>query len=513
MPPLPPPPGFGGVWLTGPEAHTRASRISGPFRAEPTAYAVPRSVEEVGHLVEYARAEGVSIVPRGAGTGMPAGNLGPGIVVSLNEGLRQVGPVEGNRIRVEAGCTALQVEEAAEAADLTLPALPSSAQWCTVGGMVANNAAGARSFGHGPTSSRVVALEGILASGNHFVARRNDPAPGPFEGLARKLAPLERALPERIPLRKNSSGYAWDRYRKTDDPAQLLVGSEGTLALITAATLRLAPRPETRGVQLLPVGDPDQASELALEVAEIGAVACEFLGRRFLEVAELLEDPLLADLPAPPYALYLVEFEGSTDAVESGLEAARSLGRRMGIPGELGRLGSSDPDQVHRLWALRHRASPIIARQARFGRISTQFIEDSVVPPSRLGAYLTGLEEILGRHEIDAVIFGHAGDGNVHVNPLIEVEAPDWLQRVRRVLDETVELVAHLGGTLAGEHGDGRLRAPFMERIWGPEWSRLFREIKDHFDPLGCFNPGVIVPLPGQDPLNDFEPRPRSWPI
>ena len=113
---------------------------------------------------------------------------------------------------------------------------------------------------------------------------------------------------------------------------------------------------------------------------------------------------------------------------------------------------------------------------------------------------------------MDAVVFGHAGDGNVHVNPLVPVDAPGWEARVRAVLEGVVELVASLGGTLAGEHGDGRLRAPFLDRIWGPELSRLFRAMKGAMDPEGILNPGVVVPLPGQDPLEALHPRPRDWP-
>jgi FAD/FMN-containing dehydrogenase len=173
---------------------------------------------------------------------------------------------------------------------------------------------------------------------------------------------------------------------------------------------------------------------------------------------------------------------------------------------------ATNPEEARELWRLRKAASPIIAREAGQGRISTQFIEDSVVPVSRLGDYLSGLDRILNAARLDAVIFGHAGDGNVHVNPLVEIHRPDWEEQVRTVLDQVVDLVASLGGTLAGEHGDGRLRAPFMERIWGAELGRAFQSVKETLDPAGILNPGVVVPLPGQDPLEGLSPRARTHP-
>ena len=131
-----------------------------------------------------------------------------------------------------------------------------------------------------------------------------------------------------------------------------------------------------------------------------------------------------------------------------------------------------------------------------------QFIEDSVVPVERLAEYVRALRAILARHDLPAVIFGHAGDGNLHVNPLVDVHTEGWRDVVHRVLSEVAEAVRALGGTLAGEHGDGRLRAPFLEAIWGAELVTLFRGVKDAFDPRGILNPGVILPLPNQRPFD-----------
>jgi FAD/FMN-containing dehydrogenase len=442
---------------------------------------------------------------------MPGGNLGPGIVVSLAEGFREVGPVvpdvDGSgRIRVGAGVTAAEVEAAAAPLGLRFPPLPSSARWATIGGMAANNAAGARSFGRGAMAAWVESVEGITAFGEPFRAGPDDPFP---VALANRLP---TSLPERWPrVRKNSSGYGLDRWLASSNPAQLLVGSEGTLCIITSATLRLDRTPPARGVRLLPVAGPAQAAELAVAAEGLGAVACEFLGHRLLDMARLSDDPELGGIARGAWALFLLEFEGeTTPEVEDALDRAARVGEALDGPG----FATTDPRVAERLWALRQRASPLISDLARSGRVSTQFIEDSVVPPVALGRYLEGLDRVLADAGggMDAVVFGHAGDGNVHVNPLVDLSDPAWRDRVRSVLAAVVDLVAGLGGTLSGEHGDGRLRAPFLERIWGTDAVGEFRRVREAFDPHGVLNPGVILPLEGQDPLSGFQPRPRDWP-
>ncbi|TVP76909.1 MAG: FAD-binding oxidoreductase [Gemmatimonadales bacterium] len=528
------PHGFRGGWLTGDDAHRAAGRISGPFRLPADAklsWAEPRDLDDLVCLLEWSRREGRPLIARGGGTGMPGGNLGPGVVVSLQEGFGEVRPARassdgGGTMRVGSGVIAGRVEEVAASRGLTLPCLPSSAPWATIGGMVANNAAGARSFGHGAIHCWVEALEGVDANGTPFRCSREargalrgeggSTGCGADHGLEGRMESWEPGLlpgdPDAPPwpsLRKNSSGYALDRVAGGGGLLDLLVGSEGTLALLTGVTLRLAPAPGARGVHLLPAATSAHATELALAAADLGASACEFLGRSFMEIAGLEEDPVVGTLAREARALFLLEFEGTPEEVDQALDRARELGAGLDGPG----IGSREPELATALWELRRGASPMIAREARRGRVSTQFIEDCVVPPEQLGSYLEGLEQILAEADIDAVVFGHAGDGNVHVNPLVPVDEADWEPRVRRVLDQVVSLVTELGGTLAGEHGDGRLRAPFLQRIWGPRWAREFRELKEHFDPEGRLNPGVILPLEGQDPLANLAPRPRSWPV
>lgn len=524
--------------LRGRDAESSASLVSGPFRARPSAFVSPADAADLSLLVRWAADHGVALTPRGAGTGMPGGNLGPSVVVALGEGFGGIEPLAGRpgTFRAGAATVAAHLEAAARESGRFVPPLPSSARWCTLGGMAANNAAGARSFRHGPAAAWITALEGVDAAGEPFRVERRDrgslsgtahaweeedrpshPEEASTAGSSRfdlPLPPLDLARgtdgrPAGWPrVRKNSSGYALDRFLPARDPLQLLVGSEGTLGILTALEWRTAPLPAERGVALLPADSPEDLVRIALAAPELGATACEFLGRRFLEMAGLVHDPEVGALARDAYALVLLEVDGAADEVRAGLDASRALGRSGAGPG----IATPSPERAARLWALRHAASPTIARRAGRGLISTQFIEDSVVPVGRLAEYLTGLDEILSDSGFDAVVFGHAGDGNVHVNPLVDTRSADWEARVRSTLEQVVDMVSRLGGTLAGEHGDGRLRAPFLERVWGPHLTDAFRRIKNHFDPEGILNPGVVLPTRGQDPLEGFVPRPRLHP-
>ena len=494
---LPAPPAFRGTFAQEGPAVRDASGASGPFRIEPVAVAGPTDADDVVRLVEWARAEGVPLVPRGAGTGMPGGNVGRGVSVDLTA-LRRITEVPGrdDAVWVGAGVVAADLDDWAERRGRFLPALPSSADRCTLGGMVANNAAGARSFGYGAVRDHVEAVEIVLADATRTVLEPGGRAPDAFRALHAGLSPLAGTLAASWPrVRKNSSGYALDRFLPAGEAHRLLVGSEGTLGIVTAVRVRLSPTPPDRRVLLLPVPSLRDLPDAATAAGAAGAAACEFLGPRFLDVAGLRDRPELG--LAGVDAALLVELDGRVLPPADGIALLETAARDLGVSC----VEARESEARRRLWSVRHGASPAVAAAAGRGLVSMQFIEDSVVPPDALARYLSGLQDILESEGTDAVTFGHAGDGNVHVNPLIDVTRTDWKQRVERILRSTADLVATLGGTLAGEHGDGRLRAPLAPIVWAPEAVAAFARVKRALDPVGLFNPGVVVPLPGQHPL------------
>ena len=496
-----PPPEFGGVFRTDAEAVGVYAEAAGIQQAVPRAVAVPRDVGDVQSIVSWAHDIGAPLIPRGSGSSMAGGAVGDGVIVDLSR-LKDIGEpdVERGSIVVGPGAVRAEVDRCARRHGLRFPVDPSSGAFCTIGGMAATNAAGARSLHFGSTRSWVRAIDCVFDDGTRSEVRRGEPPPYDAPAIGRfthaaapSLLSARGAEAWRRPsVCKNSSGYAVDAYVRSGELVDLLVGSEGTLAVFVGVELDLNELPGATAGVLGAFGSLERAAAAAVRARELGAVACELLDRTFLEVAFLGGRPL--PVPAETEAVLLAEVEASDVSEAKG--AARRLGRAFHAEGAVAVSLALDAGAETELWDLRHAASPSLARLDPRLK-SMQFIEDAAVPLALLADYLQGVREILARHHVRGVIFGHAADAHIHVNPLIDVSRLDWRVRAGRILDEVTELVARLGGTPSGEHGDGRLRTPVLDRLWDPRARDEFRLIKRSFDPAGIFNPGVKVPLDG----------------
>ena len=292
------------------------------------------------------------------------------------------------------------------------------------------------------------------------------------------------------------------------------MGSEGTLVIVVGVQLGLAPLARKRSSVLGAFPSLDAAVVAAATARAAGAVACELLEKTFLDVASAGEaDSPVAILDAIPEgteAVLLAEVEGANDNESD--EAARQLATAFEQSGASNTRVALGTSEQHEIWELRHAASPILGRLDPALK-SMQFIEDGAVPVDRLADYVRGVKRVLENNELRGVIFGHAGDAHVHVNPLVDVTKRDWRQSVERVLAEVVDLTAQLGGTLTGEHGDGRLRTPLLSRTWSADAIELFQAVKSAFDPAGIMNPGVKVPLANQSPIGDIKYDPLLPPL
>jgi FAD/FMN-containing dehydrogenase len=512
-----PPPGFRGVFRTDDLARAVYSEAAGIARIVPSAVAVPVDADDVVALVRWARASRIALTPRGSGSSMANGAVGPGVIVDLGH-LDHIDCVRVKERRVTVGAAVIRdaLDEVTRRDNLTFPVEPSSGAFATIGGMCATHAAGSRRVKYGQLREWVEALECIFADGTRAWVRRGEqshevPAIARF---VRDVGPNIRAVDSRTlrhdGVRKESSGYALCEWRDRGDVLDLLLGSEGTLAIIVSAELRLAPLPAATASVLAAFPDLEGAAAAATRLAGAGASAVELLDRTFLEIAA--SEGERVPVPDGTEAVLLVEAE------MHGELAARERIRELAGWCEAGGASRVEvalgPDEELRLWRLRHAASPILNRLApRYQNL--QLVEDGCVPPARFAEYVRGVRTSLAHQDFRGVIFGHAGDAHAHVNALVDTTVPDWRARCERLVVEVTALVAQLGGTVTGEHGDGRLRTPLLDRVWPATTIELFAATKRAFDPDGILNPGVKVPEPGasKDLLGDIKYDPALPPL
>lgn len=492
------------------------SEGAGIARAVPEAVAVPRTPDEVAALVRWAGRTRAALIPRGSGSGMAGGAVGDEIIVDLSR-QRDIHAVNAAARSLAVGPGAIRdtVDAAAQRKALRLPVDPSSSAFCTIGGMVATNAAGAHTLRYGPMRRWVRALDCVFADGRRAVVRRGAPPPRDVAAVQRFLEQVQPSIASHsraiasahAGVLKDSSGYALHDFAQSGELIDLLVGSEGTLAMFVGIELALAPVPAATSSLLATFTSLESAVRAAVRARDAGASACELLDRTFLDVVAQGGTIRFDD---DVEAVLLAEVEG--DRASAANASARSLQEAFDESGASSVRLALDVETERDLWSLRHAASPILNRLDPALK-SMQFIEDGAVPPERLPEYVRGIRNALDVVGIRGVIFGHAGDAHVHVNPLVDVTRDDWRARVERLLDDVVTLTASLGGTLTGEHGDGRLRTPLLPRVW-PAWVLdLFAQVKNAFDPDGILNPGVKVPVAGQRALGEIKYDPSLTPL
>lgn len=515
MPLTPASAGFRGIFRDDLPARAVYSEAAGIARILPRAVAVPADAADACALVRWAAATRTPLVPRGSGSSMPGGAIGDGVIIDLS-GLDEIEPVDVARGSIRCGPGAVRdaIDRAARAVGLQFPVDPSSGAFCTVGGMASTNAAGAHTLRYGAMRAWVEALDCVFCDGTRAEVRRGGepPALAVLQQALRQLEPLraaERSAPSRhAGVRKESSGYGLADWSSSGELIDLLVGSEGTLVLVVGLELRLAPLLPHSASLLGAFATLEDAVVAADRAREAGAVACELLDRSFLDVAR--QGGVAVTAPDDAEAVLLGEVEASSrEEADAVAHAIASAFREAGATNV--RL-ALDAETEHAIWELRHAASPILSTihpQVK----SMQLIEDGCVPPAQLPAYVRGVRAAFARLGIRGVIFGHAGDANVHVNPLIDVRAPDWRARAEALLDEITSLTGQLGGTLTGEHGDGRLRAPLLSRVWPAEALARFAAVKRAFDPDGIFNPGVKVAAAGASPFDAVKYDPALSPL
>ena len=473
------------------------------YRIPPLAVVRPRDVDEVAAALAVARTTGVPLTSRGAGTSVAGNAVGRGIVLDFSRHLNRVLELdpEARTAVVEPGTVHAVLQRAATPHGVRFGPDPSTHPRCTIGGMIGNNACGSRSLAYGRTSDNVAGLEILTAAGDKL-STAADPRGKVVDDVRAAIGRhLATARTEFDRFGRQVSGYAVQHLLpERFDLTRALVGSEGTLAVITRATVKLVVDAPVRVVVVLGFRDIVAAGEASPAVVAHGPTSCEGLDSRLLDVLRARRG---ADAvpPLPRGAAWLfVELAGD-DAGEVTSRARRLAADGIGEDA----LVVTDPAVQARLWRIREDGAGLAGR-APSDKPAWPGWEDAAVPPAKLGAYLARFDELVASYGMTSAPFGHFGDGCMHVRLDLPLDQPGGTKIMREFLTEAARLVGEFGGSLSGEHGDGRARSELLPHMYSADAIALFAAVKHAFDPTNLLNPGVLV---DPDPI-DADVRPAG---
>ncbi|WP_340539775.1 FAD-binding and (Fe-S)-binding domain-containing protein [Nocardioides sp. GXZ039] len=494
----------GALRREGLEAHDDAgtkamySSDASLYRIPPLVVVRPRDADEVAAALTIARETGTPLTSRGAGTSVAGNAVGRGIVLDFSRHLNRVLAIdpEARTAVVEPGTVHAVLQKQAMAHGVRFGPDPSTHPRCTIGGMIGNNACGSRSLAYGRTSDNVAGLRLLTADGG-TLETGYDAAGVPWVhggetvlASAREVMGLHLATArtEFDRFGRQVSGYAAHHLLpERFDLTQALVGSEGTLGVITEATVRLVVDAPIRVVVVLGFDDIVAAGEAAPAVVAHGPTSCEGLDSRLLAVLRARRgDGAVPPLPDGAAWLF-VELAG--DDRDELLDRARRLAASgLGVDS----LVVEDPATQARLWRIREDGAGMAGRSPA-DRPAWPGWEDAAVPPQMLGSYLARFDELVAAYGMTSAPFGHFGDGCMHVRLDYPLDRPDGTVVLRDFLTDAARLVGEFGGSLSGEHGDGRARSELLPHMYSPQAIAMFAGIKRAFDPDNLLNPGVLV--------------------
>jgi FAD/FMN-containing dehydrogenase/Fe-S oxidoreductase len=472
------------------------------YQIEPVGVAFPRDAKQASSVIRAAVDAGLSIVPRGAGTGLVGGAIGDGLVVECARHNRLITElnVEKRTVRVGAGVVLDQLNNFLKPHGFCFGPDVATSSRATLGGMIANNSSGARVPVYGTTADHIVSLEIVLADGSVKNIGPTHDTLRPQRDLIRTLVNQHTAeIATRLPpgLLKRWPGYGLDRLLREPategvfqpDLTQILTGSEGTLAAIFSAELKIVPVPRQKGLGMIFFGSVAEAMAATVVLLDLKPAAIEHIDRVLFDQTrgqlafQGARDFLELDAK-PCESILMVEFYEDVAEPLAAL-AKRRLGLRTTI--------AQNAAEMNLVWALRKAGlSLLTGRKGRAKPVTG--IEDTAVRPEQLPAYVAGLDSIMKPLGLEVCYYGHAATGLLHVRPVLDLHSPDGLKKFRQVTDQVSALVRQFKGSLAAEHGVGLARTEYMTEHLGPELLGVLRAIKQSFDPKGLFNPGKIIP-------------------
>lgn len=514
-----------GEVITSRDARKYFSTDGSVFEVTPMVVAYPRNENDVRKAARFSwqlaeRGRVVPITARGAGTDQSGGALGNGIMLAFPAHMNRILEFDSKTgvVTIEPGINYGKLQQGLHLHNRFLPPYPSSIEFCTLGGAIANNAAGEKTVKYGDTRKYVKSLRVVLANGEVIetgrIGKRDVSKKlglATFEGeIYRSLDALLEENRELIAnsilkVSKNSAGYALADIKRKDgsmDLTPLLVGSQGTLGIVTEASLETAPHNPNTTLIAAFFDDIQVAEQAVLELRDLPEIpsALELVDENLLNFLHEHNPNQLKGIVEPPFhkLIILIEFDNPGDRTRKRLtKRALKILDKYQITYQL----ETEPQKKEELWKIRHSAAAVISH-AEGNTKALPIIEDGVVPVEKFSKYLQAVYDMFARYHLRVAVWGHAGNANLHMQPFLDLSQVGDRQKVFKVIDDYYSMVIGMGGSTSGEHNDGRLRAPYLERLYGPEMYGLFQKVKAIFDPYGILNPGVKIDVS----LDDIKP-------
>lgn len=518
-----------GEVITAPDVRKYFSTDTSILEIAPAIIAYPRNENDVRKTARFTwqlaeRGRVIPITARGAGTDQSGAAIGKGIIMVFPAHMNKILELDTRTglAVVEPGANYGKLQQTLQTHGRFLPPFPASLEYSTIGGAIGNNASGEKTVKYGSTRNFVDGLRVVLANGEVIeTGRLAKKELSKKMGLSTFEGEIYRALDALIEenhdlikdleldTRKNSAGYDLASVKQKDgsfDLTPLFVGSQGTLGIVTEATIATEPHsPMTTLVAVL-LEDLTQAKNIILELNKSSKPPCaiEVVDDNILNFVNSYNPNQLKEVLKKPFPklTMLVEFDDLSDKIQK--KSVKKLVKYLEKEGIQNRV-ETDPIKKEELWKVRQSASTVIS-YAQGATRAIPIIEDGVVPVDMFDEYLSNVYKLFEKYRLQVAVWGHAGDGNVHMQPFLDLSQLGDRQTVFRLMDEYYNMVIEMGGSTSGQHGDGRIRAPYLRKLYGADTYEVFRKLKAIFDPYGILNTGVKMDVT----LDDIKPILRN---
>ncbi len=498
------------------------------YQIEPVGVVVPRHKGDVQAILEVGNRLGVSILPRGGGTSLAGQTVGHSIVLDFSKYMG--GVLEVNReelwCRVQPGLVQDELNAHVRGIGLQFGPDTSTSNRATIGGMIGNNSSGAHSLTYGKTLDHVIEVTLLLSDGSEVLLKdltdeeadkkgEQDTVEGrAYREIFRLAREHKNEILSRYPkIMRRVSGYNLDEFVKSQpfNLARMIVGSEGTLATVVEAKMRLVPKPKHTAMDVIHFNDDINALECAQTVLQTAPYAMESTDKMILNLARgnIEQSRKLGFVQGTPDSLLMVEYAGETESeVRDKVLKLEELRKREKIG--YAATQAFIPEEVKAIWGVR-KAGLGLLLGIRGDKKPIAFVEDTAVEPSKLPEFIRRFREIVSRHDTVAGYYGHCSVGCMHIRPLINLKDESEKDKMVSIANAISDLVLEFNGSMSGEHGDGLARSHFNRKLFGPELYDAFRRIKRAFDPKNIMNPGKIVDAPAMTDSLRISPQYKTW--